>query len=95
MFEWPRPTTVIEIQSFLGLAGYYRRFVQDLSRITTPMTRLTQKNMKFMWSKACEKSFQLLKEKLTTASVLTLSNRKEKFIVYCDAFRVGLGYVLM
>ena len=60
--EWPRPTTVIEIRSFLGLAGYYRRFVQDFSKIAAPMTRLTQKNVKFVWSDACENSFQLLKE---------------------------------
>ena len=74
--EWPRPTTVIEIRSFLGLAGYYRRFLQDFSRIETPMTRLTQKNTKFVWSDACENSFQLLKEKLTTAPVLTLPMEK-------------------
>ena len=55
--EWPRLTTVIEIRSFLGLTGYYRRFVQDFSRIATPMTRLTQKNVKFVWSDACENSF--------------------------------------
>ena len=59
------------------------------------MTRLTQKNMKFVWSEACENSFQLLKEKLTIAPLLTLPNGKDKFKVYCDAFRVGLGYVLM
>ena len=87
--------TVIEIRSFLGLAGYYRIFVQDFSRIAAPMTRLTQKNAKFVWSDACENSFQLLKEKLTTALVLTLPNGEDKFIVYCDASRVGLGCVLM
>ena len=59
------------------------------------MTRLTQKNAKFVWSDACENSVQLVKEKLTTTPVLTLPNRDVKFIVYCDAFRVGLGCVLM
>ena len=93
--EWPRPTTVTEIQSFLGLAGYYRRFVQDFSKIAAPMTRLTQKNVKFVWSDAFENSFQLLKEKLTTTPVLILPNGEDKFTVYCDASRVGLGYVLM
>ena len=83
------------IRSFLGLAGYYRRFVQDFLRIIAPMTRLTQKNMKFVWSDACENNFQLLKEKLTTALVLTLPNREDKFTVYCDASRVGLGCMLM
>ena len=60
--EWPKPTTVIEIISFLGLTGYYRIFVQDFLRIAAPMTCLTQKNAKFVWSDACENSFQLLKE---------------------------------
>ena len=55
---WPKSTTVTEIRSFLDLAGYYRRFVQDFSRIATPMTRLTQKNTKFVWSDTCENSFQ-------------------------------------
>ena len=69
--------------------------MQDFSRITALMTLLTQKNVKFMWSDACENSFQLLKEKLTTALVLTLPNGEDKFTVYCDASRVGLGCVLM
>ena len=59
------------------------------------MTRLTQKNVKFVWSEDCENNFQLLKEKLTTALVLTLPNGEDKFSVYCDASRVGLGCVLM
>ena len=95
IFEWPRLTSVTKIQSFLGLAGYYRRFVQDFSRIVAPMTHLTQKNVKFMLSEACENSFQLLKEKLIIAPVLTLPNGEDKFTVYCDASRVGLGCVLM
>ena len=94
--ELPRPTIVIEIMSFLGLTEYYRRFVQDFFlRIATPMTRLTQRNVKFVWSDTCENSFQFLKEKLTTAPVLILPNGEDKFTVYCDAFRVGLGCVLM
>ena len=93
--EWPRPMTVTEIRSFLGLVGYYRTFVHNISRITAPMTRLTHKNAKFVWSDACENSFQLLKEKLTTAPVLTLPNGEDKFTVYCDASRIGLGCVLM
>ena len=59
------------------------------------MTHLTQKNARFVWSDACENSFQLLKKKLTTAPVLTLPNGEDKFTVYCDASRVGLGYVLI
>ena len=84
-----------EIRSFLDFTWYYRRFFQDFSRIAAPTTRLTQKNLKFMWSRACENSFQLLKEKFITAPVLTLPNREDKFTVYYDAFRVGLGCVLM
>ena len=93
--EWPRPTTMIEIISFLGLTGYYRRFVQDFSRIAAHMTRLTQKNAKFVWSDACENSFQFLKEKLTTAPVLILPNGEGKYTAYCDASKVGLGCALM
>ena len=70
--DWPRPTTVTKIRSFLGLAGYYRRFVKDFSKITTPSTRLTQRNVKFIWTDRCEEHFQLLKDMLTTDPVLTL-----------------------
>ncbi|KAL4023163.1 hypothetical protein IC575_016913 [Cucumis melo] len=67
---WTRPSTVSEVRSFLGLAGYYRRFVENVSRIATPFTQLTRKGASFVWSKACEDSFQNLKQKLVTASVL-------------------------
>ena len=87
--------TVIEIRSFLGLAGYHRRFVQYFSRITAPMTRLTQKNAKSVWWDAYENSFQFLKERLTIASVLILPNGEGKYTACCDASRVGLGCVLM
>ena len=56
--EWTRPTTVIEVRSFLGLAGYYRRFVKDFSNIAQPFTRLTQKNMKFIWTDRCEELYR-------------------------------------
>ena len=71
------------------------RFIQDFSRIALPMTHLTQNNMKFVWSEAYENSFQLLKEKLTTAPVLTLPNGVDKFTVFCNASRVDLGCVLI
>ena len=67
--QWPRPTSVTEIRSFLGLAGYYRRFVKDFSRVAAPLTRLTQKNVKFQWSKDCENNFLELKRHLTSAPV--------------------------
>ena len=65
MFEWPRPATVIEVWSFLGLAGYYKRFIKNLFKIAAPLTRLTQKNVKFVWIDKCEEHFQMLKDKLT------------------------------
>ena len=72
IIEWPRPINVIEVRSFLGLTSYYRRFVKDFSRITSPLTKLAQKNAKFVWTDKCEAHFQLLKDALTSALVLTL-----------------------
>ena len=93
--KWPRPTSVTEVRSFLGLAGYYRRFVKDFSRIAVPLTRLTRKNVKYVWTDSCEESFQRLKNCLTSAPVLALPSGSGGFTVYCDASRVGLGCVLM
>ena len=87
--NWKRPTKVTEIHSFLGFAGYYRRFVQDFSRIAGPLSRLTQKKVKFEWTDKVEKSFQELKKRLTTAPVLTLPDGKEDFAVYTDASKEG------
>ena len=95
IIDWPRPTTVTEVRSFMGLVGYYRRFVKDFSKIAAPLTRLTQKNVKFIWTDRYEEHFQLLKDLLTSAPVLTLSSGDEGYTVYCDASRVGLGCVLM
>ncbi|WP_223677331.1 hypothetical protein, partial [Escherichia coli] len=72
MQNWPRPISLANIRSFLGLAGYYRRFVEGFSFISFPLTKLTQKTLKFQWFEACEKNFQELKKRLTTAPVLTL-----------------------
>ena len=95
VLEWPRPTNVTEIRSFLGLAGYYRRFVEGFSKIAVPLTRLTQKEVRFEWSDVCEKSFQLLKEKLISAPVLALLVSDQEFTVYSDASIQDLGCVLM
>ena len=84
-----------EIRSFLGLAGYYRRFIEGFSLIATPLTQLTRKNKKWVWSEECEKSFQELKRRLTTALVLTLPSGTKGFMVYSDASGKGLGCVLM
>ena len=95
IIDWPRPTTVTEVRSFLGLAGYYRRFVKDFSKIAAPLTKLTQKNVKFVWTDRFKEHFQLLKDLLTSVPVLTLPSGDEGYTVYCDASRVGLGRVLM
>ena len=93
--DWNRPTTVTEIRSFLGLAGYYRRFIKDFSKIAMPLTRLTRKENAFEWTDKCENSFQVLKDCLTSAPVLTLPKEGGGYEVYTDASGVGLGCVLM
>ncbi|GJU01158.1 putative reverse transcriptase domain-containing protein [Tanacetum coccineum] len=93
--DWDLPKTPTEIHQFLGLAGYYRRFIQGFSKIAKPMTKLTQKNAKFDWSEKAEAAFQLLKYKLCSAPILSLPEGSEGFVVYCDASRKGLGAVLM
>ena len=95
VLDWFPPTTVSQIQSFLGLAKYYRRFVEGFSKIAKPMTELLKKDKKFEWTEDCEKSFIELKIRLTTAPVLTLLDIYRSFDVYCDASRQGLGCVLM
>ena len=77
--EWPRLTTITEVRSFLGLADYCRRFVKDFSKIVAPLTKLTQKNVKFGWTDRCEEHFQLLKDLLTSAPVLTLPSGDEGY----------------
>ncbi|XP_019258618.1 PREDICTED: uncharacterized protein LOC109236841 [Nicotiana attenuata] len=93
--NWPRPTSVSDIRSFLGLSGYYWRFIEGFSSISSPLTRITQKKVKFQWLDACEKSFEELKKRLTSALVLTLPGGTEGLVVYYDASGVGLGCVLM
>ncbi|KAA0048255.1 retrotransposon protein, putative, Ty3-gypsy subclass [Cucumis melo var. makuwa] len=93
--SWPRPSTISEVCSFLGLAGYYGRFVEDFSCIATPLTQLTRKEAPFFWSKVCEDSFQNLKQKLVTALVLNVPDGSGSFVIYSDAFKKCLGCVLM
>nr|CAH66097.1 OSIGBa0114I04.4 [Oryza sativa] len=95
VLSWKQPKTVSEIRSFLGLAGYYCRFIENFSKIARPMTRLLQKEVKYKWTEDCERSFQELKKRLVTAPVLILPDRRKGFQVYCDASRHGLGCVLM
>ena len=75
VMSWERPKSVFEKRSFLGLAGYYRRFIEDFSRIAVPMTRLTQKEVKFEWDDRCEEAFQELKRRLTSAPILIVPDR--------------------
>ena len=93
--SWEQPTTVTEVRSFLGLAGYYRRFIEGFSKIARPLHCLTRKGVKFEWTDRCEGSFQILKEKLTSAPVLTLPEGNEGFEVYSVASHQGLGCLLM
>ncbi|GJZ57563.1 putative reverse transcriptase domain-containing protein, partial [Tanacetum coccineum] len=78
-----------------GLAGYHRRFIKDFSKIAKSLTKLTQKNKKYIWGKDQETAFQLLKQKLCEAPILTLPKGNDNFVVYCDASLQGLGAVLM
>jgi hypothetical protein len=93
--NWTRPKNVSEVRSFLGLAGYYRRFIMKFSQIALPLTRLTRKDVPFVWDEECEKSFKTLKKKLTQAPVLTIPDPEKKYVVFCDASSKGLGGVLM
>ncbi|KAJ0916075.1 putative nucleotidyltransferase, Ribonuclease H [Helianthus annuus] len=93
--DWDTPTTPTEVRSFLGLAGYYRRFIENFSKIAVPLTALTQKNQPFEWGSKQEEAFQTLKQKLCDAPILTLPEGNDDFVVYCDASKLGLGCVLM
>ncbi|GKB96396.1 putative reverse transcriptase domain-containing protein [Tanacetum coccineum] len=93
--DWASPKTPTEIRQFLGLAGYYRRFIEGFSKIAKSMTKLTQKGIKFDWGEKEENAFQLIKQKLCSAPILALPEGSEDFVVYCDASHKGLGVVLI
>jgi hypothetical protein len=93
VMNWKPPTTVRQIRSFLGLAGYYRRFIPDFSRIVKPITELLKKEVKFVWGQKCEDAFHTLRQHLTTAPVLAQPDSSKPFDVYCDASGTGLGCV--
>ncbi|OAO89236.1 hypothetical protein AXX17_ATUG02470 (mitochondrion) [Arabidopsis thaliana] len=93
--HWPRPKNATEIRSFLGLAGYYRKFVEGFASIAKPLTHLTCKDAKFEWTEACEESFGKLKKHLTQTPVLVLPKAGVPYAVYTDASGTGLGCVLM
>nr|GFC05250.1 putative reverse transcriptase domain-containing protein [Tanacetum cinerariifolium] len=93
--DWASPKSPTEIHQFLGLAGYYRRFIEGFSKVAKPVTKPTQKKVEFEWDDKQEAAFQLLKQKLCSAPILALPEGSEDFIVYCDASNKGLGAVLM
>jgi len=93
--DWKAPTLVHEVQSFLGLVGYYRRFILDFSKITKPMTRLLQKDEKFVWTPEFEAAFHTLWTLLTSAPVLAQPDIEKPFDMFCDASGTGLGCVLI
>jgi hypothetical protein len=95
ILNWKQPTYVSKIMSFLGLAGYYRRFIEGFSKIVKPLTSLLEKGKEFKLDEACQKYFHELKEKLTTAPVLIMHDIHKRFDVYCDASHLGLGCVLI
>jgi hypothetical protein len=95
VLNWIPPATVSEIRSFLELAGYYRRFIKDFSKIVKPMTKLLEKNKAFEWTKECQASYEELKKRLTSPLVLVLPDLTKKFDIYYDASHQGLGCVLM
>jgi hypothetical protein len=95
ILEWKPPTTVHQVRSFLGLAGYYHRFILDFSKIVKPITSVLKNDTKFNWSSRCNKAFEQLRVLLTTAPVLAQPDIEKPFDVYYDASGSGLGCVLM
>ena len=95
ILDWKPPTTVHQVRSFLAMAGYYCRFIPDLSRISKSITGLLKNQAKFVWSSDCEEAFQTLKRLLTTTPVLAQPDIEKSFDVYFDASGIGIGCVLM
>src|SRR3954462_5876478 len=95
ILDWTPPESVKQVRSFLGLASYCRRFVENFSKVANPLTELLKKDKKFQWTPKCEESFQELKRRLTYAPVLAPPDTKRDFEIYCDASRQGLGCILM
>jgi hypothetical protein len=95
VMDWKPPTSVHQVRSFLGLAGYYHRFIPDFSKIAKPMTEILKKEVKFCWDDECDKVFHTLRKLLTTAPVLAQPDSTQPFDVYCDASGTSLDCVLM
>jgi hypothetical protein len=95
VLDWEPPKSVHQVRSFLGLAGYYQRFIPNFSKISKPVTEQLKKGTNYVWSKECDEAFQTLKKLLTTSPVLAQSDIAKPFNIYCDASGTGLGCVLM
>jgi hypothetical protein len=95
VLSWNVPMSVCDIRSFLGLAGYYQRFIKRFSKINKPMTELLKKDKKFEWTSACKASFQELKKRLTTTPILVMPDMEKPSTIYYDVSGQGLGCVLM
>ncbi|XP_019430788.1 PREDICTED: uncharacterized protein LOC109338105 [Lupinus angustifolius] len=95
VMDWNSPKSVTEIRSFLGIAGYYRKFIEGFSKLALPLTMLTRTDKAFVWTAKCEESFQELKKRMTTTPVLILPNPSINYNVYYDASKQGLGCLLM
>jgi hypothetical protein len=95
VLDWKPPMSVHQVRSFLGLAGYYRRFIPNFSKIENPITELLKNGNKYVWSADCDESFLTLKKLLTTSPMLVQPDIAKSFDIYCDASGTGLGYVLM
>jgi hypothetical protein len=95
IMAWSIPTTITEIRSFIGLAGYYRRLIEGFSKIAKPVTSLLEKGGEFKWDEKCQDSFDQLKKKLMWPLVLVMPDLQKGFDIYCDACDQGLGCLLM
>jgi hypothetical protein len=95
VLSWKALTSVDDIQSFLGLDGYYRRFIEGFLKISNPMAELLEKDKKFKWTPACEASFQESKKRLTTTLILVMPDMEKSFSIYYDVLGQGLGCVPM
>ena len=92
--EWPAPTNLKQLRGYLGLTGYYRRFVQDYAKIAAPLNYLTRKNQSFTWTEKCQEAFEELKKRLVSPPILAMPNDDGPFVLDCDACDTSIGSVL-